>query len=327
MSRDTPNNFVILQSLLNSYTSAWNSAKWANEVRYNEIVRDWSEMIDSSQEQFVAQTTEQNTHAGLFLGNLTTYMDELDTLVDANATTLDAAIASSAAFLTDSQTEYDAFDPAYTVVLDLLLSDYTTHAALARAFLTDLGTTELARINEQFAASLATQIHQAIDQGTYTSLVLTDLTARITRDKNEEIAKLNDGLNREKLANQHTLYGQQVAMRGQTLVGKDRLHTLAQEILRYRQAQTKGDAEALASHRSRAITERMSIAMARQQGLQGVHADNQRLMAYELDERNKLLVGLYGFVERRSDEYPAFSELTKIASGLGNAGSGGWITP
>ena len=108
--------------------------------------------------------------------------------------------------------------------------------------------------------------------------------------------------------------------------GKDRLHALAQEILRWRQAQIMGDAQAEANHRSKAIAEKMGIAMARLQGLQGRHEDNMKLMAYQLDERNKLLVGLYGFVERRNDIAPEFDQLVQIATGLGDAG-GGWVTP
>jgi hypothetical protein len=51
-----------------------------------------------------------------------------------------------------------------------------------------------------------------------------------------------------------------------------------------------------------------------------------RLMIYQLDERNKILIGLYGFVERREDDPPSFDALTQICTGLGDAG-GGWVTP
>lgn len=326
MARDSLQNFRILQSLLNSYTIARNDAKFYNSVRYNEVVADWTEMLSSSQEQFVAQTSQQNTHVALYLGDLATYMDRLDTLIDANTAILDAAIASSVALLTDTQTEYDAFDTDFAGVLALLDSDYTTHVTTATDFLTDLGETELARINEKFAGVLSVQTQQLMDRGLYSSAVATDIAARNTRDKNEEIAALNDRLNREKFENQHRLYGQQVSMRGQTMAGKDRLYALVQEVLRYRQAQTMRDAEASTSHRFKAITEMMNISMARLQGLQGQHTDGMKLMSYQLDIRNQLLVGLYGFVERREDVGPQFAELTQIATALGDAG-GGWVTP
>ena len=326
MSRDSLNNWMILQSLLNSWTIAYNDARYFNNARYNEVVQDWTEMIASSQVQFDAQISERNTQAALYLGNLTTYMDALDVLVNSNSDAMDAAIAASGAFLIDTQTKHDDFEILFGGVLALLESDYIEHGALTRGFLTDLGATELARINEKFAASLATQTQQLVDRGLSSSAVITDITARNTRDKNEAIAELNDRLNREKLTNQHTLYGQQVNMRTQTLDGKNRLHALAQEVLRYRQAQTMGDAQAETSHRSKAITEMMGISMARLQGLQGQHADGMKLMAYQLDERNKLLVGLYGFVERREDVGPSIDDLAKICTSLGDSG-GGWVSP
>jgi len=66
--------------------------------------------------------------------------------------------------------------------------------------------------------------------------------------------------------------------------------------------------------------------MARQEGLRGQHADNMKLMAYQLDERNKILVGLYGFVERREDVGPEFKQFAEICTSLGDSG-GGWLTP
>jgi hypothetical protein len=49
-------------------------------------------------------------------------------------------------------------------------------------------------------------------------------------------------------------------------------------------------------------------------------------MAYQLSTRNELLIGLYGFVERREDVGPEWQELAKVVAGLGDSG-GGWLTP
>lgn len=35
-------------------------------------------------------------------------------------------------------------------------------------------------------------------------------------------------------------------------------------------------------------------------------------MAYQLDERNKLLIGLYSFVERREDEGPTWNDGARV---------------
>jgi hypothetical protein len=68
MSRQSLQNWPILQSLLNSYTIARNDAKYANSLRYNEVVADWTALLSSSQEQFVEPTSTHNTHAALYLG-------------------------------------------------------------------------------------------------------------------------------------------------------------------------------------------------------------------------------------------------------------------
>ncbi len=326
LRRQTLNNWNILQSILSDYIFAYNEAKAMNAVRYNDVIEDWTEMIASSRVQMAEQVVEQNAHVTLYLANLDTYMDELDNLVDANQTTLDAAIASSSTLRGSMQTEFDTHDTAYRVVLNLLEPDHTTHAATARALLTGLGTTDLARINEAFANGLATEKAKLIDRGLSSSAIVTDITTRNTRERNEAIAELNDRLNREKLQNEHTLYGQQVGMRQGVMGGEDRLHSLVQEVLRYRQAQVIQDAVAMSQHRSRAIAEKMNVAAVRLRGLQDKHAENMRLLAYQLDERNKLLIGIYGFVERREDIGPSFQEVAQVAVALGDAG-GGWLVP
>lgn len=582
----------VLLSLCNSYTVAANDARTANQVRYNQILTNWTQMIDSSHEQFDAQITEQNAQAGVYLADLDEYMSEIETLIadnrsqiiiDAQAAkdalgemegrlsdletnaqdsavsintllteqethlntfindynaklieldtnfaahlaavlsqiasldtvldshiadynqqfavlasnytahaadiedklsgvtaNVDSYVADVAAILTQLESDYleaeadlnslknqsgtlltnHASD--YNAVLDLLLSDYNTHAGLARGFLTDLGATELARINEEFAARLSAQLQQLTDRGLYSSALVADITERNHRDRDEQIQQLNDRLNREKLDNQHRLYEQQVAMRARTLDGKDRLHNVRQEVLRYqaslvtgihgllaesrnrvlagknaiftakdmnakygieissvlygrlqdvrqrtiesvdriyqlqdifakwengetnrryeqlqqieaqflagidkhyaaKQGQNLGEisqrdilltqlqgaltgllsgkerystlllqnASQLAEHKHRAIAERMNTAVQRLEGWKSVADQNRTLMAYQLDERNKLLIGLYSFVERREDVSPEWAEMTKMIAGLSDSG-GGWLTP
>ena len=105
--------------------------------------------------------------------------------------------------------DVDALIAANQVQLAL---EYSNHSDTAKAFLVDLGTTETARINEQFDATLSVQVQGLADRGFYASPIETDITARNTRDRNEELAAHNDRLMREKLANEHQLYGQQVTL-------------------------------------------------------------------------------------------------------------------
>jgi len=383
----------VLLSLCNSYTIAANEAREANQVRYNEVMVNWTQMIDSSHDQFNAQTAEQNAQAGVFLTDLDSYMtaiesliadnqsqlaldaaeakvalvvmdsrlDELETNAAANAVTIGNLLAEQEASLQAYITDYDdrltelqqnvtahlatvldevsslgsvlddhvadysqQFDsllanynlhvadidtllanvaanvssyvsdvgailtlldsdytsvetdlgtirttagslvsahaidyaavlallssdyttqaattraiinflsPDYTShatetrgITDLLASDYLTHDASATGFLTGLGATELARINEEFAARLSVQLQMLTTRGLYTSALAADVTERNHRDRDEQIQLLNDRLNREKFDNQHKLYEQKRGMRAQVMDNEHKLY-------------------------------------------------------------------------------------------------------
>ncbi len=398
MSRQGMQNWMILQSLLNDYTVAYNDAKAYTQVRYNEVVANWTEMLASSHVHFEAQESEQRTHAAIYLSNLESYKAAIEQLVTDNQTAMDAAIATIDPLITTAastgtthateydtiidslSTDYTSYETLYEAVitllssdydtyvteaeavLDAILNDYTQHSLTAPGFLTGLGASELTRINEEFAASLSKQVQEAVSNGSYSDGLLVDLTARNTRDKNDAIAALNDRLAREELANQHQLYEQQAqmrakilearnrlyeqkanmrgrtmearsrlyeqqaSMRDRTMQSMDRVYGLRQALIQYRVAQALGNAQALNANRDKAIAELMAIYAAHLEGMQGQHAENMKLMAYQLDTRNNLLVGLYGFVERREDVGPKFEQLAAVCTSLGDAG-GGWVTP
>lgn len=582
----------VLLSLCNSFTTQFNDARTANDVRYNEILRDMQEMVDTSHVQFDAQIDEQNAQSGVFLTDLDQYMTKIEEMIEdnqaqvvadaansklaleqmldrlgdleTNATNnaseiaglfaeqnanlssyvgeyiaklaeldqnfasylsdvlgkindlgsdLDSHIADYAqqfvvlsnnytshaaditskmalvqsvvdeyagkvetilinlesdydqvandldGFSTASDTLVSQYAGSYNAILSLLQSDYDAHAPVARAFLTNLGQTELARINEQAAASLSAQMQSLVSRGLYTSIIPADVTARNFRDRDENIQALNDRLNREKLDNQHRLYEQQVGVRSRRLDGIDRVHAVRQEVIRYQaslvssvyalrsdatnrllagrqalfsakdanskyavevssnmygklqdvrlrtiesldrvyqlrdvfakwsteeasrryeriqqveaqflegiqrryaaaQDVTKVEiserdtllgqlqnaltslmsgkeryavllmqnANALAEHKHRAIAEMVNTTVQRLEGWKSVAAENMRLMTYQLDERNKLLMAVYSFVERRQDNGPEWNEMSKMIAGLGDSG-GGWLTP
>ena len=173
-----------------------------------------------------------------------------------------------------------------TEVDGLIDDNLVTLEANTALLLDGLGATEVARITEQFAASLSVQLQGLTDRGLYSSLVAADLTQRNIRDRDEQLQKLYDNLNREKLDNTHKL----------------------------------------AEHKHRGIGEKMGEFTLQLETQSRVHADNIKLMSYFLSERNQLLIGLYGFVERREDSGPSVSDLSQILIGLGGSGSG-WVSP
>jgi hypothetical protein len=592
LTREGMQPWQVLLSLCNSYTKAANEAREANQIRYNQVVQNWTEMISTSQTQFNAQTNQQNVQAGVYLADLDRYMNAVEALINENRnkividaqnanlaleqmnnrlsdletnavnnaatinsiltqqnnflntflsnwlgklneidknfndqlslvlsnvaslgtvtethitaysaqfatlqnnysshaasleTLLATALANTNSFTSDVdailaklQTDYIVIDEQLEIVLEdsksladshvsdynsvlaLLESDYLAHVPIATGFLTGLGTTELARINQEFAANLAAQIQDLISKGLYKSLIATDITARNHRDRDEQVQTLNDRLNREKFENQHRLYEQKVAMRLRTMDGKEKIYGVQQEVLRYHAAQVTGTfnllqdirnrtlqglqtilsakdsnsrlsidvrtglysqlqevrlrvidsvdrvfqirdafakwkngesiqlfeqlqriqtqhlssidrrhslqqevsriamsqrdalfaqlqsavqailagkdrygsllmqhASTLAEHKHRAIAEQMNSSIQRLQGWSAIQEQNRSLMAYQLDERNKLLIGLYSFVEKREDIAPEWENMAKIVAALGDTG-GGWVTP
>lgn len=439
---------LVLLNLCNSYTVAANEARNANQIRYNQVIVNWAEMIDSSHDQFNAQTTEQNAQAGIFLTDLDEYMTAIEALIEENQSqiVLDAAEAKIAleymdgrltelednaaasaeiinellagldtnvntyvteigAILTALDADYVSVEAEleaiktsagalvdqhvldYQGILSYLETDYATHEGVARGFLNDLGATELARINEQAAAQLSTQMQMLVSKGLYMSTIPVDVSQRNWRDRDENIQALNDRLSREKLDNQHQLYQQQFGMRTRLLDGQSQLHAVRQEVLKYQASLISGmyellqnirnrilagkqailaardanarlgievnstllqqlqtaftgvlggkerfasllmqNANTLAEHKHRAVVEKMNTAAQRLDGWKSVAAENRALMAYQLDERNKLLIGLYSFVERRDDVAPEWKDMSTMIASLADSG-GGWVTP
>jgi len=120
----------VLLSLCNSYTIAANEARDANELRYNEIVTNWTQMIDTSHDHFNAQTEEQNAQAGVFLTDLDSYTTAIDTLIAENQTQLglDAAEAKTALVVMDSRLEELEENTANSAVtINELLTDQETN--------------------------------------------------------------------------------------------------------------------------------------------------------------------------------------------------------
>ena len=254
-----PNQMLL--TLCNHYTEAAQNAQSANEVRYNETLRDWKELIGSTQTHFQSQVDSHNMYWGFYLTDLADYMDVIDEAIATNR--------------------------------DNLGIDYELHKTTTRDLLVGLGTTEVARINEQFASSLSEQLQRLTDQGLYSSAVAVDITARNHRDRDEQLQKHYDSLAREKLGNEHQLYTQRTQ---------------------------------LAEHYHKAIAEQMNTSAARLEGWKNVADQNRQLMAYQIDTKNQLVVGLYGFVERRDDVAPEWRDMVQMIAGLGDA-AGGWLTP
>ncbi len=304
MARQSMNNWAILQTLLNEYTQAYNEGRSANSLRYANVIELWNSTIAQTREQLDVQGDVSDAHVTIIFNELDTLVSDVEDSADEAETELESidALVSGAA-------------TNYLSKVETLDSDFTTHRTLTRSFLVDLGTTDLARINEHYNNLLARTRQDLVNRGLYSSAVYTQMQVQIERERNEAIAKLNDQLNREKLDNEHKLYSEEMATNGAELDGRARYTAIQLQRGQF-----------LTDTRRQLALMRMQARLQRIQARLDIRDREDKLMAYQLDTRNNLIVGLFGFIERREDAYPSMESITKLVAGLGDAG-GGWVTP
>lgn len=83
----------------------------------------------------------------------------------------------------------------------------------------------------------------------------------------------------------------------------------------------------LASVRQAAIADHLKTRFQYCSGLNDANAAQVKMYQYQLDTRNNLAVALFGFMERRTDEYPDINRMGELAMGLGDAGATQVIQP
>ena len=190
MSRQSMQNWAILQQLLSDYTDAYNEGRLANGNRYNEIMNNYNLMIQATRGTVneIADTSE---------AHVSIYLTQIDSLL--NSFQNECTNITNEA--DDVKDVIDAQLALYLTMLNTVEGDYDTHKTTTRGLLVDLGTTELARINEKFDNLLASSKQNLVDRGMYSASIYSNFQTRIERERNEAIADLNDRLNREKLQN------------------------------------------------------------------------------------------------------------------------------
>lgn len=358
-----------LIALIQSYLIAYNEGRSNNDTRYDDIVSIYNDTIVQTSNTLDRAAAAHNATHTYYLASLNTMLSAVNTGVASSlAIATDtynqaqAGLATFAGKLLALGSGYDAYAAQVTTILasqttslntylaaidtlrGLFETDYTTHAATTRALLTGLGTTELARINEAFTASLNTELQRLTSSGFYVSTVSTDVTARNTREKNEQIALLNDKLNREKLDNEHKLYSQLTAVREEALkirglyrqaqdeANKWALQQYERKVVllnEFTRAYLSGQSEyvnatnrtgsELVQARDRGIHLALQARTEYNKGLETDHTQTQRLIGWQLDTRNNLIAGLFRTMEGREDGYPGIESIGQLVGSLGDA--------
>jgi hypothetical protein len=236
MYRRTMNNDAIVHDLLNSFTHGYNEGREANQKRYEDVIRLWTEMLDKSQ------------------GHLTDAKTGLKQKLDAHMITLDALENDYSTFFTGVQTELDDLEVT-------LNADRT-------------------RVNDQFDGQLAGSDQNLVNRGFYSSAMISNIDAGIEERRALALTEITEREQR---------------LKADIILRKNEIYL---NVLRMRASLI--DAQ------------------------MGLTNREQEFLAYQLDTRNNLLVGLFRFVEAREDSYPGLGSTAQVAASLGQPGNPGF---
>ena len=389
MRRNTFSHSEATQVLLNAMIDAHNEGRDLNNKRYEDLVLNLSNTLRDHQTDVTAflnaSVTNADGYVSLVLSSLnlltsdhSTFeadvysydtgdreneLSRLKTIWQDAATELEDEYETMTAgldipgLIAEVDVAIDALDDALTAfrtetsgLSDTLLSDFNTHVTVATAFLTSLGSTELARINEKYD-NMLTSGHQALaSRGFYSSAIGTQLDVQIERERNEAIAELNDRLNREKFENQHRLYEQKYRMRLGALDVAYRALEGASQVLNARLAhgqwasRIRHEVATLSTNAKLTLLglrekyyqfllqsidwqtdRRMKIyealfrvrmeSLRIRQSVGGFHAE---LIKYQVDSRNNLALAMFKFVEAREDDFPGMGDIAAVVATLGD---------
>lgn len=390
MRRNTFSHADATQILLNAMVFAYNEGRTLNDRRYEDLVSNLTTLLSNHQADVTSflddEALDGNGYISVVLsglealqtdhasfeadlnsydtGDRDTELTQLKTLWQTAATTLEGEYETMTAgldipgLIAEVNVAIDELDDALTRFVDetsglaaLLLSDFNTHVTTATAFLTGLGTTELARINERFDNLLTSNNQALVNRGFYSSAIVTNMETQVERERDEAIAELNDRLNREKFENQHRLYEQKYKMRLGTLDVSYRALQGASEVLNARLQHAQWSARIRHEVAQLSINAKLSLlglrekyyqfllqsidwqtdrrmkiydalfrsrleSMRIRQSIGGFHAE---LIKYQVDSRNNLALAMFKFVEAREDGYPDLGDIAAVIASLGDS--------
>lgn len=296
---------AVLQSLVNVYTRQYNEGRYLNAARYNNIVTNWQSLIATSVQQLDVMAAVSNGNLGIAINRL----DAVTPAVDAAAVTDLAKTATTEAALA-------AALEAYRIEFSTWLAELATYYSISTGLLTGLGATELTRINEACDARLAEVAQNLVNRGLYSSALLGSEQDRVERERNQHITELNDKLAREKVENERFNFQHKMST----------LERMASAKLQIHDAKLR-DAQTVQELRSRLIALRLETAMNYARVVLEKNTQEMQLMRYQVDTRSGLVIGLFGFEEKRFDLYPSMDVLAKLCMSLGDSAATSWISP
>ncbi len=161
------------------------------------------------------------------------------------------------------------------------------------------------------------------------------LRRALTQWKSDSRFKVADAL-RSVRASSSDLYGKELAARNSVdafaAKAQEQLMTLlngyigqyGEGVARYA-AMTIQNGRSLADIRLHTISEAMRTRMAFATGLTEANNATQKLLAYQIDARNNLAVGLFRMMGERKDPFPEVQEFGSLIVGMSGSGAAKWV--
>jgi len=165
LTREGMANSAVLQSLVNVYTRVYNEGRLINDLRYENIVANWSSMVSAMTTHVTAMATTSNVFASIWLGRLDAVMAEVETDVLVNKTDLQT-------YADDLWTKVDG--------LSAQLSTLTTYYTATAANIETIITAESAALVSYMADHDVKLTEMETQLTVYTTSIETDLAATIT---------------------------------------------------------------------------------------------------------------------------------------------------
>lgn len=304
LTRQSMQNWMILQSLLADYVFAYNESRDFNATRYNDLILSWGNLIVNTRENLDSMGDVSDGHLSLYL---TTVSDLL--------TDLEADVALSKTELAEVEADVEAALDLFVSRLNELVANYDTHAALTRGLLTGFGTTETARINRDFDNQLAAVSQTLVNKGLYSSVLYANYQIAIEERRTEALNKWNDTLSREKIDHEHKLFAELMDTKRAEIAGRT---TFSAAMLQ------KG--QFVISSRNQLISMLLQGRMEKANARLGVRDREEKAMMFQIDKYNETVIGLHAMQERREDVGPDIASIGKLVAGIADSG-GGWLSP
>ena len=125
---------LVLQSMINEFTGAYNEGRELNDTRYDEVVTIFTTMLDKTEDELIALEADDDTYDGVIEALITSLSDDFDALDDSITAIIEAMQTSHDAYKTiidametEVEGDHDTYETAIEALTVLVESSNDDH--------------------------------------------------------------------------------------------------------------------------------------------------------------------------------------------------------